>query len=167
MSNNPYIRLLPFAGIGIAVVAILIAGVFRVQRGAHKELRGSILKVRTLALEEKSSVAVIDFRFTNPSDHPFDVREVQVILTGEKGNDIEGVVIAEVDAQKLFEYYPALGQKFNQSLVVRTRVKPRESMDRMIAARFDLPESDLAKRKQLRIRIEEIDGPTSDIVERQ
>ena len=37
-------------GIGVGVVIIVVIGVFYVQRGAHVELKGAILKVRTQAL---------------------------------------------------------------------------------------------------------------------
>jgi hypothetical protein len=38
-------------------------------------------------------------------------------------------------------------------------------MDRMLAVRFDVSEKDLQARKQLHIRIEEIDGPVAELVE--
>jgi hypothetical protein len=160
-----YIKLAPFVGIGIVVVVIAVLAIFYIQRGAHVELRGSVQKVRTLALDENSSAALIDFRVLNPSDYPFVVREATVTLFEPGGKTIEGMIIAEVDAQRLFEYYPALGQKYNDSLVIRTKVNPRQTMDRMLAVRFDVPETRLQARQGLRIRIEEIDGPVSDIVD--
>lgn len=75
------------------------------------------------------------------------------------------MMISEVDARRLFDYYPVLGQKFNDSLLIRTKIKPHETMDRMLAARFEVPEKDLQARRQLRIRIEELDGPVVDLVE--
>lgn len=162
---EPYIKLAPFVGIGVVVVAIVVAGGFYIQRGAHVELKGRILKVRTLALDENSSAAILDFRFTNPSDYVFIVRKADVYLTDHAGNELEGMMISEVDARRLFEYYPVLGQKFNSSLLIRTKIKPHESMDRMLAVRFEVPEKDLQARRQLRIRIEELDGPVVDLVE--
>ena len=50
-------------GVGLVVVLCAVAGTLYMQRGAHVELNGSILKVRTQAMDESSSVAVIDFRF--------------------------------------------------------------------------------------------------------
>ena len=46
--------------VGLVVVAIGVGGVFYMQRGAHIDLKGSILKVRTQVMDENSSVAVID-----------------------------------------------------------------------------------------------------------
>ncbi len=164
---DPYIKLAPFLGIGLVIVAIVVAWIVYNQRGAHVELRGSVQKVRTLALDENSAAAIIDFRFRNPSDYPFVVRSVEVTMTDPSGKANEGSVISEVDATNLFQYFPALGQKFNPCLVLRTKIKARESMDRMLAVRFEVPEKVLQQRKSLRIHIVELDGPEADIVEGQ
>jgi hypothetical protein len=66
-------------GIGLAIIALAVGGIFLMQRGDRIELPGKILKVRTAPLDENSSIAVIDFRITNPSDVQFEVR------TGPKG----------------------------------------------------------------------------------
>ncbi len=164
---EPYVKLAPFAGIGIVAVVIGVLVIFYVQRGAHVELKGSVQKVRTLALDENSSAALIDFRVLNPSDYPFVVRQVDVTLVEPGGKTLDGMIIADVDTERLFQYFPALGQKYNPSLVIKTRVKPHESMDRMLAVRFDVPEKDLQARQGLRVRIEELDGPVSEITEGQ
>jgi hypothetical protein len=154
-----------FLVVGIAAVAGLVAGIFFLQRGAHVELRGAVLKVRTAALDESSSVAVIDFRFVNPSDYPFIVRDVYVTAEEAGGGILDGAVVSETDARRVFEYYPVLGQKYNESLLMRARVGARLSMDRMIAARFEVPEGRLLSRKAIRIRVEDVDGAVSEIVE--
>ena len=41
---EPYIKLAPFLGVGLVVVALAVAGIFFVQRGAHVELLGSQLR---------------------------------------------------------------------------------------------------------------------------
>ena len=156
--------LLPLA-IGLAVVAGFIAATFWVQRGAHIELRGSVLKVRTAAMEERASVVIVDFRFVNPADYPFVVRTVDVTLEAQDGATHQGMVISEVDAKRLFDYFPILGQKFNSSLLMKDRIAPKASEDRMIAARFEIAESDLKARKKLTVRIEEVDGAVSELVE--
>src|SRR5678809_526579 len=90
----------PF-GIGLVVIAIGIAGIFYLQRGAHVELKGSVLKVRTAAMDEESSVAVIDFRFVNPADVTFVVRTVDVIMENKDGTTTKGADVSEVDAKRL------------------------------------------------------------------
>jgi hypothetical protein len=164
---EPYIKLAPFVVIGIVAVVVGILAIFYVQRGAHVELTGSVQKVRTLVLDENSSAALIDFRVLNPSDYPFIVRKADVMLVEKGGNTLDGMMIADVDTQRLFQYYPVLGQKYNESLVIRTKINPHQSLDRMLAVRFDVPEKQLQARQALRIRIEDVDGLVSEIVETQ
>lgn len=153
-------------GIAVIVVAIIIGGVFYIQRGAHVELQGRILKVRTAPLDDNNSVAVVDFRFTNVADYAFAVRDVTVAVEDGSGNRIVGTAVAETDAQRLFQNIPLLGQKYNASLIVRDKIPGHTSEDRMIAASFAIPESQLEKRRQLSIRIEDVDGPVSELNEK-
>jgi hypothetical protein len=157
--------LVPF-GVGVVVVLAAIAGVFYVQRGAHIELKGQILKVRTQAMDAASSVAVVDFRFANPADYTFVVRKVDVLLEDKDGKVQEGTAISEVDAKNLFHYYPLLGEKYNDSLLMRARIAPHQSMDRMAAVRFEVPEEQLQARKKLAVRIEDVDGAVSELAEK-
>lgn len=152
--------------IGIAVIAIAVAGVLYMQRGARVGLAGSFLKVRTAPLDENSSVAVIDFRFRNPGDVRFVVRDVTVVLEDAIGNRIDGRTVSEMDAQRLFEGLPILGQKFNTTLMTRDSVAAHAAEDRMVAARFEVPEAKLEARKRLIVRIEDVDGPVTEISEK-
>ena len=153
-------------GIGIALVAITVALIVYMKRGARVGLTGQIQKVRTVALDDNSSVAVLDFRMSNPSDVLFVVRTVTVLLEDRSGNRTEGDTISEVDAKRMFEQLPLLGQKYSDTLVMRDQVKTRTSQDRMVSARFSLPESALESRKRFLIRIEEVDGQISEISEK-
>jgi hypothetical protein len=152
-------------GLGLLVVAVGIAGMFYMQRGAHIELKGSILKVRTQAMDENSSVAVADFRFVNPSNYPFVVKEVVVTAEDKDGKTLEGSPVSELDARRLFQYYPLLGEKYNDSLLMRDKIPARQTMDRMIVARFEVPESALQSRKKLKVRIVDVDGPEAELQE--
>jgi hypothetical protein len=157
--------ILKYVLIGAALVAAIVAFVFYIQRGAHMELTGAVQKVRTLATDENSSVAVIDFRITNQADYPWVVRSVEVSLVDAQGYTVPGLTVAEADAARLFEYFPLLGLKFNNSLTARTKIAPRQTGDWMIAARFEVPEAQLQSRKAFHIRIAEVDGAVSEIVE--
>ena len=152
--------------IGIGVIAIVVSGVLYMQRGARVGLSGNILKVRTAALDENSSVAVVDFRFNNPSYVRFVVRTVTLVLDDADGNHYEGRTIADTDAQRLFEAVPLLGQKFNETLMMNDSIPPHTSADKMVSARFDAPVSRLEKRKRFVIRIEDVDGPITEINEK-
>ena len=152
-------------GGGLVAVVCMVGFVFYVQRGAHIELKGAVLKVRTQSMDENSSVAVVDFRFVNPSNYPFVVQEVDVSIVDKDGKTVEGMQVSELDARRLFEYYPALGQKYNDSLIMRDKIPGRASMDRMIVSRFDVPESVLESRRYLKVRIVDVDGPEAELRE--
>jgi hypothetical protein len=159
------LRLLGFVLVGLALLGVAVAWVFYVQRGAHLVLEGSIGKVRTLAVDENGSVAIVDFRFVNKADYRWVIRKVDVFVTGAQGQTIPGFTVSELDAARLFEYFPLLGQKYNESLVARARLEPHRTTDRMIAAKFEIPEAQLKARKGLRVRIEDVDGAVSEIAE--
>jgi len=153
-------------GIGLAVIAAAVFGIFFMQRGAHMELPGKVLKVRTAPLDDNSSVVVLDFRVTNPSDVLFVVRTVTVELEDPDGASHLGQVAAETDAKRLFEAVPLLGQKFNDTLLMRDKIAAHTSQDRMVAARFEAPVAKLDARKRFLIRIEEVDGKSFELLER-
>jgi hypothetical protein len=153
-------------GIGLAIIALAVGGIFIMQRGDRMQLPGKILKVRTAPLDDDSSIAVIDFRIANPSDILFEVREVTVEMTDSQGKSYLGQSVSEVDAKRLFEGLPVLGPKFNPTLITRDRIGSHGSADRMIAARFQVPLSLLDIRKRVLVRIEEVDGKVFEYVER-
>ena len=149
---------------GLALVVIVVGAVLFFKRGIDPT--GAILKVRTQALDETSSIAVIDFRVENTSDTGLVIRNVSVSLEAKDGKKYPGAAVAEVDAQSLFKYYPVLGQKFNDTLRVRDKIPARQKVDRMIAARFEVPESKLTERARLTVRVEDVDGPAAEIREK-
>ena len=153
-------------GIGLAIIALAVGGIFLMQRGDRIELPGKILKVRTAPLDDDSSIAVIDFRITNPSNILLEVRTVTVEMEDNQGRSYLGQSVSEMDAVRLFEGLPVLGQKFNPTLIMRERIGSHGSADRMIAARFQAPMALLDARKRFVVRIEEVDGKTFEYTER-
>ena len=153
-------------GIGLAIIALAVGGIFVMQRGDRIELPGKILKVRTAELDKDSSIAVIDFRITNPSDVQFEVRTVTVEMEDNEGKSYLGQSVSEVDAKALFEGLPVLGQKYNKTLLMRERLGAHVSTDRMIAARFQAPLARIDGRKRFIVRIEEVDGKSFEYSER-
>ncbi len=73
-------RFLIFFGAGIVVIAIAVAAVLTSNKGSHLVLKGEVLKVRSGALDEQNSIAVLDFRLENSSNVPFVVKDVMVTL---------------------------------------------------------------------------------------
>lgn len=153
-------------GIGLAIIALAVGGIFLMQRGDRIELPGKILKVRTAPLDEESSIAVIDFRITNPSNILFEVRTVTVEMEDNQGKSYVGQSVSEMDAKRLFDAVPVLGPKFNPTLIMRERLGSHGSADRMIAARFQVPLTMLDGRKRFVVRVEEVDGKTFEYTER-
>lgn len=143
---------------GLVLLGLAAYGVLYVNKDSHVVLEGSIQQVRTLALEDSASFLVADFRVTNPSGYPFVVREVKLIVDG-----VEGQAVADRDAKRLFDYYKAIGPKFNDSLKPRDKVTAKQTVDRMVSARFEVPEAKLKDRKSLVIRIEEVDGLVNEL----
>ncbi len=152
--------------IGLAIMALAVVGIVFMQRGDKIELPGKILKVRTAALDEDSSIVVLDFRITNPSDVLLEVRTVTVELEDAAGKSYLGQATSEMDTGALFAALPLLGQKFNKTLTMRERIGAHASQDRMIAARFQAPLSMLEARKRFVLRIEEVDGKSFEYSER-
>jgi hypothetical protein len=170
------ISAVPFA-VGLAAIAILIGGIFFMQRNDKIDLPGKILKIRTALLDDgkgdhgdthpASSIAVVDLRVTNPSDVIFEVRTATIKVTTAEGKEVEGQLTSDSDAAAMMKALPTLGEKYNKTLMVKERVGAHGSEDRMLAARFVLPLDQLDARKNLTVRIEEVDGKTFEYSEHE
>lgn len=152
--------------VGLAVVAGLIFFMFGVTTGAHLRLEGKILKVRVYQQTGSSGTLVFaDFRVTNPSDVPFVVDEIKLTLQPAAGDSVQASAISKPDTENVFRYIKLLGPMYNDVLSARDRIAPRQSVDRMVGARFELPEAAVDGRKSLRISIAEVDGAVAEIGE--
>jgi hypothetical protein len=156
-----------FLAVGLAVVGIVIAGVWFGTKASHLELAGKILKVRTLALGSNASLVVVDFRVTNPSGVPFVVRDVTLKLTPASGAEVDGAPASKTDIDRVFEAQKLIGPHFNDVLSLQDRIPPNKTLDRMTAARFEVPESELDRRKSLVLRLEDVDGTVVELGEKQ
>jgi hypothetical protein len=151
-------RLLIFVAIGIVVVAVAVFFVMSSTKGSHLELTGQVLKVRTGALDEGHSVAVLDYRLENTSDIPFSVRLLEVRLDMADGSSEDGSQVSKSDLDRLFAYNKFLGQRYNESLSIRDRIAPHSMADRMTAMTFEVPAKDLERAKNLHLKIQDMDG---------
>ncbi|MDQ6760973.1 MAG: hypothetical protein M3Z32_14060 [Acidobacteriota bacterium] len=143
---------------GVVLVAALIFGVFSSTKGSHLQLQGQVLKARTGALAETDSVAVLDFRVQNPSDLPFVVRTVKLTLEKADGQKEEGSLVSKTDVKQLFQYNRFLGSPYNETLTLRDKVPSHGQIDRMVAARFDVPQQQLESGKALHLWMQDMDG---------
>ncbi len=155
------------AAIAVFIVAALIGGGLYWTRNNHLELKGEVLKVRSYSIDPTYTIAVIDFRVTNPSTLQFVVKDVEVTLDTKEGKTLDGSVFSEIDARRLFDYYKVLGIKFNQTLLIKDKIDPGKTIDRMLAVRFTGTDADIQERKGLKISIEDVDGLKTEMVERR
>jgi hypothetical protein len=153
-------------GVGLAAVAMLVGGILYMQRGDAIDLPGKILKVRTAPLDENSTIAVLDFRITNPSNILLEVLQVTVEMEDAAGKTATGSVIGETDARRVFEAVPALGPKFLTSLGMKQRIAPHTSGDYMVTVRFQAPVAQVDARKKFILHIDEADGKSFEYAER-
>ncbi|MEO8657759.1 MAG: hypothetical protein ABI693_04775 [Bryobacteraceae bacterium] len=159
-------QFLGFVGVGLVVAAIGVGFLLVGTRKAHLTLDGKIQKVRIQATDDNSAVVILDYRLTNPSNVQFVVKQVDVLFKDNDGSELEGTVAADVDAKRVLEYYTALGPKYNKSLVVKDTVAPNQTGDWMTMVSFPLPEARLSARKNLILRITDLDGAVIEIPEK-
>lgn len=160
-------QFLIFLAIGLAVVGAGISFVMIGTKGNHLELNGTILKVRTMPLSETASLAVVDFRVIDPSDIPFVIKDATLTLETAGGKMLDGLMVSKPDMENVFKYNPILGPKFNDVFSIKDRVEPHQHADRMVGARFEIPEAQADDRKAIHLHIEEMDGVTADFVEKK
>jgi hypothetical protein len=153
-------------GIGLVVVAIVIVGVLVTTKSVHLSVDGKVMKVRALSTDPQNTLLVVDFRAHNEAQIPFMSREAKITVTKADGSEVEGDTIAQSDMDRVFDYYKTLGPKFNPVLIQRDRIKGGETMDRMVAGSVALAEADVEKRKNLTVRLYDVDGQTFDIKEK-
>ena len=135
----PNRTLLICAGIGLLVIGAMVGGGLFASRGAHLELQGSVRKTRVAALSPTRTVVVLDFRASNPADYPFVVKTVEVEVTLADGR------------KEIGQFVP--GEKIGK----------KETVERMAAASFNLPEAELEARKGVLLRLRDVDGPVSEL----
>ena len=152
-------QLLIFFGVGVLVIGIAIFLVLTSTKGSHLVLNGKVMKVRTGALSDDDSIAVMDLRMENPSNLAFVVRQVEVTLEKKDGSMADGLVVSKGDLKQLFQYNRFLGDQYNDSLTIKDQIPPHATVDRMLAARFDVKKDDLEAAKAIHVSIQDMDGP--------
>ncbi len=145
-------------GAGLVVIAVSIFLVFSTTKGAHLELIGKVLKLRTGELDENSCAALLDVRLQNPSNILFVVREVTVQLELKNGSTADGIMVPRMNVKQMLEYNKFLGAQYNDILTIQDKVPPHQTIDRMIAVTFPVPFKDLDSAKAIKLNIEDLDG---------
>lgn len=148
-----------FVGVGVLMVAIALSVILYSNKGSHLELKGEIIKIRTGVIDEHNTAAVLDIRLENDSDVPFMVRDVKITAEQPNGEKAEGMIISKSDFKQLLEYNKFLGKQFNEGLSMKDKIAPHQTADRMIAVRFELGQGEMEKVKQIRLWLQDMDGP--------
>jgi hypothetical protein len=155
-----------FLVVGLAVVGAALGFLLIGTKGNHLELNGTILKVRVLPLTS-ASLVIVDFRVTDPSDVPFIMKGATLTLEPASGPMLDGMTVSKTDIENVFKYNPILGPKFNDVLGINDRIEPHQRLDRMVGARFEIPEAQAEDRKAIHLHVEEMGGVTADLVEKK
>jgi hypothetical protein len=153
-------QLLIFFGIGVLAVGVGVFLAVSGNEGAHLQLQGKILKVRTGALGDGNSIAVLDFRVENPSDVPFVVGNVEVALEKKSGERVDGVTTSKSDLKQIFQYNRFLGDQYNDGLGMKDTIAPHSMVDRMVAAHFEVSNDVLDSAKAVHLTLHDVDGPS-------
>lgn len=155
-------RILTFGFLGAALVA---GAIYFYNEGATPTLAGEITEVRTLAMDEASSVAVVNFTGVNTSDRIVFIHQREVTITDENGAAHIGLPVQVADIQNLFEYFPILGGMKDAPLLPRTEVEPGAELRGLVAARFDLPKHELDARQSLVVKFYNELGRSTELSE--
>lgn len=151
----------------LAVISGIVWFTYSENQSGLVRLQGEVLKVRTYQLDPSATLVFADFRITNPTDSAFTVESLEMELVPKEGEPLEGGVLTKREIDQVFAYQKLSGPQYNDPLIVRDRIEPGETQDRMAVARFDVPESAIDARGGLQVRIHEIDGQASEIVEKR
>jgi hypothetical protein len=146
------------------VVGVVVFTVVSSTKGSHLELKGQVVKARTGALDDTHSIAILDFRVSNPSDIPFVVRQVWVTVEKADGEKLRGDMVSKRDVNQVFQYNKFLGVQYNDAMSIKDEVKPHGQIDRMVAASFPLSQADLEKSKTIDLWVQDMDGIEFDTV---
>ncbi|HVW84999.1 MAG TPA: hypothetical protein VHB50_09970 [Bryobacteraceae bacterium] len=150
-------------GVALAVILVIVWIAYARTKGNHLEPMGKIGKVRTQQVDENEMFVILDFSLQNDSDRQMVVRSVESSLEMPDGSSVDGHVVAAKDLDNVFKNYPMLGEQYNPPLRARDVLRGHERIDRMVGVRFDVPESEFGKRKDLALRIEDITGPVAEL----
>ena len=149
--------------IGIALVAGVIGYTLFAVRGQHLDPSGAFLQIRTAALDEAHSALIVDFEVNNASDRVMTIRFLNLAIHTKDGNAPDASPIAASDLPTLFRYHKELGGIEHAPMKERDVIDPHRTARGTVAARFDIPESDLKARKDLTLSIEDVTGAKLEI----
>ncbi len=151
-------------GGGLAAALVIAGLILFYNRGVGPGLGGEIVKVRTLGMDQNSSVAIVNFSVHNTSDNRLLIEKHYLEVVDQNGDRHRGMVISMDDIDRLFQYYPALGGMEFEPIRNETRLEPGESLRGLAAARFEIPKHELDMRQEIIFGVQDRRGRTAEIV---
>ncbi len=148
---------------GLLGAGLLVAALYWIARGKTARVEGSITEVRTLGMDQNSSVAIVDFEFTNRSEALVMIADRDLIVVDQHDSAHESYTLKTADLRQLFRYFPALGEIKHEPLVHRTKIPSGESLRGMVGARFEIPKHELDLRREIVFRVADVDGAVSEL----
>jgi len=124
--------------------------------GAYMKLDGTITRVRVVETGGSRNVLVIEFQVKNTAKVGYIVRDAEVELIDAEGA-AKGETIAVRDAKNLCQHMATLAGDCAEALLTRQTIAPGETVTRLVAASFARTADALRNRKQLTLRIRELD----------
>ena len=150
-------------GVGLAVVIVIVAFVFFAKRDDHLAPKGTVLKERTVDLNELTSLLLLDIRIVNDSNVIMSIANIDMSVDLKDGGTVDGHVLGKSDLLGTFGYFPLLGEKYNEALAVRDEIPPHSKVDRMISASFEVPLAQMDARKKVTLLVEDASGVKVEI----
>lgn len=149
---------------GGLIGAVVVAGAIIVYNwGATPRLDGRITEVRTLGMDDRSSVAIINFEASNASNYEISVTRREMAVVDENGTLLEGRILSVFDIQQLFQYFPALGGMKDEPLLDEQFLAPGERVRGLSAARFEIPKHELDVRQEIIFRTLDVKNRRTEI----
>ncbi|HYO80460.1 MAG TPA: hypothetical protein VES20_03595 [Bryobacteraceae bacterium] len=148
----------------VAVVAVVAAILYKTKDN-RVNLEGQILKVRSHQISPEQTIVLIDMRLRNASAQSLVVRDVEVFVDADE--PVPGVLFAESDIRRTLSYYPALGSRETPGLLRRDRIASGESTDRSLAISVPMTDEQLARRRAVRVVVQDVDGGSAVLVEKR
>src|SRR5580692_11983975 len=113
-----------FLVVGLAVVGLAVAAIWDGTRKAHLDLTGKIIRVRSVPIDGKTTLAVVDYRVTNPSAIPLVIREVALRMERYKDEPLAATWVSRSDVDTMFEAFPRIGVKYSDVLAPPETIAP-------------------------------------------
>ena len=128
-------QLLLTLGAAVILVGIALYSTVSVNQNHLLTLEGKITNLHVEKLNETSTLVLLDFTATNPSEVPFDIKQVTVERTTNT-DAIKGDVLSKAETGGYVEYAKLTT---NPPLGAGNVIKAGQTAKGLVAARFDVP----------------------------